>query len=56
MAKQLLETTGDATDAVGRRVGYEDAAYFRRLFKRRAGIAPPRYRPRFQPIGKAKSE
>jgi AraC-like DNA-binding protein len=31
-------------------VGYDDPAFFRRLFKRRTGITPSRYRQRFQSI------
>jgi transcriptional regulator GlxA family with amidase domain len=49
-AKQLLETTNEPTDAVADAVGYEDPAFFRRLFKRRAGVTPARYRRRFQAI------
>lgn len=30
------------------RVGYEDAAFFRRLFKRVTGMAPGAYRKRFR--------
>lgn len=55
-AKQLLETTGDPTESIGFQVGYEDPAYFRRLFKRRAGITPSRYRQRFQAIGKVRED
>lgn len=47
-AKQLLETSSAATDEIGRRIGYEDPAFFRRLFKRRTGVTPGRYRQRFQ--------
>lgn len=47
-AKHLLETTGEATDGVARRVGYDDPAFFRRLFKRRTGVTPARYRQRFR--------
>lgn len=53
-AKQLLETTGDPTESIGFQVGYEDPAYFRRLFKRRAGITPSRYRQRFQAVGRVR--
>jgi transcriptional regulator GlxA family with amidase domain len=49
-AKQLLETTDQPTDAVAAEVGYEDPAFFRRLFKRTAGITPARYRQRFARI------
>jgi transcriptional regulator GlxA family with amidase domain len=48
-AKQMLETSTLAVDAVGREVGYEDAASFRRLFQRLAGMAPSDYRRKFQP-------
>lgn len=50
-AKQLLETTHEPAEAVARRVGYEDVAFFRRLFKRRTGVTPARYRQRFGAIG-----
>lgn len=49
-AKQLLETTGMSTDAIAHQVGYDDPAFFRRLFKRRTGITPARYRQRFRSI------
>lgn len=49
-AKQLLETTADTTDDIALAVGYEDPAFFRRLFKRRTGVTPARYRKRFQAI------
>jgi AraC-like DNA-binding protein len=32
---------------VGRTVGYEDAAFFRALFRRHTGLAPAAYRRRF---------
>lgn len=51
-AKELLETTGEPVEAVGRAVGYEDASFFRRLFKRQSGVTPVRYRQRFQAIGR----
>ncbi|MEU1282038.1 AraC family transcriptional regulator [Streptomyces sp. NPDC005805] len=43
-AKELLATTGLPVAAVARRVGYEDPAYFSRLFTRRVGLAPVRFR------------
>lgn len=46
-AKQYLETEELGVDEIGRRVGYEDPAYFRRLFKRKTGLTPARYRRRF---------
>ena len=54
-AKQMLETTGEATDSVAAAVGYEDPAFFRRLFKRRTGMTPARYRQRFRPIVRRRS-
>ncbi|BCH34430.1 AraC family transcriptional regulator [Mesorhizobium sp. L-8-10] len=47
-AKQILETTGEPTDGVAHMVGYDDPAFFRRLFKRRTGVTPARYRQRFR--------
>lgn len=49
-ARQFLETTREPTDAVAQAVGYEDPAFFRRLFKRRTGMSPARYRQRFQAV------
>jgi transcriptional regulator GlxA family with amidase domain len=46
-AKLLLEGTGESVEAIARTVGYEDAAFFRRLFKRITGVTPARYRQRF---------
>lgn len=51
-AKQLLESTDQPTDAVALAVGYQDQAFFRRLFKRRTGITPARYRQRFRGIAR----
>jgi transcriptional regulator GlxA family with amidase domain len=47
-AKQMLETGSAPVDAIGREVGYEDAASFRRLFRRLAGMPPGDYRRRFR--------
>jgi transcriptional regulator GlxA family with amidase domain len=49
-AKRLLETTDLAADEIGARVGYADASFFRRLFKRLAGLTPGRYRRLFQRV------
>jgi AraC-like DNA-binding protein len=35
-------------DEISWRVGYEDPAFFRRLFKRTTGLAPSAYRKRFR--------
>lgn len=45
-AKELLAATELPVAAVARRVGYADPAYFSRLFTRRVGIAPVRFRER----------
>jgi transcriptional regulator GlxA family with amidase domain len=50
-AKQLLETTTTAVEQIGRNVGYEDTASFRRMFRRITGLAPGDYRRKFQPPG-----
>ncbi|MGI9352518.1 MAG: AraC family transcriptional regulator [Rhizobiaceae bacterium] len=33
-------------------MGYTDSTYFRRLFRRRTGVTPARYRQRFSVISK----
>lgn len=47
-AKQMLETGTQPVESIGREVGYEDAASFRRLFRRFAGMGPGDYRKRFR--------
>jgi transcriptional regulator GlxA family with amidase domain len=47
-AKRRLEQTEDSVEAVGWHVGYEDPAFFRRLFKRVTGVPPGVYRKRFR--------
>lgn len=49
-AKHLLETTGFPIDQVAIEVGYEDPNFFRRLFKRRVGVTPARYRQKFSKV------
>lgn len=51
-AKQVLETTGLPIEEVAAAVGYEDIAFFRRLFRRRVGLTPAAYRRRFQGVGR----
>jgi AraC-like DNA-binding protein len=36
-------------EQIGHEVGYEDAASFRRLFRKLTGITPGEYRRNFQP-------
>lgn len=45
-AKQMLETDDMAIEEISAAVGYEDPTFFRRLFKRRAGVTPAQYRQR----------
>jgi transcriptional regulator GlxA family with amidase domain len=47
-AKQALETDMVPIEDVAASVGYEDAASFRRVFKRRVGLTPAAYRRKFQ--------
>ena len=49
-AKRLLETTDLPIDAISARAGYEDASFFRRLFKRGTGLTPGQYRRMFRPV------
>ena len=37
-----------SADEISWKVGYEDPAFFRRLFKRVTGLTPGAYRKRFQ--------
>ena len=46
-AKEMLETSVEAIDKIGREVGYEDPASFRRIFKRKVGLTPSIYRRKF---------
>jgi transcriptional regulator GlxA family with amidase domain len=46
-ARRLLEDDHVSVQEVGRTVGYEDAAFFRALFRRHTGLAPAAYRRRF---------
>lgn len=49
-AKQLLEREEVPVEAVAAEVGYADPAAFRRLFNRRVGVSPARYRRRLQDL------
>lgn len=46
-SKHVLETTGLPIEAVANQVGYEDASFFGRLFRRNVGLTPAQYRRRF---------
>lgn len=46
-AKDLLERTDRTVEEIVAAVGYDDSRSFRRLFRRRMGISPKRYRRRY---------
>jgi len=48
-ARHYLENGHRTVQDVGRAVGYEDVAFFRRLFQRHTGASPRDYRARFGP-------
>ena len=49
-AKTLLETEQMPVDDISVAVSYEDASFFRRLFKRLTGLTPSQYRRMFKPV------
>lgn len=53
-AKRLLETRDASIDDISAEVGYEEPAFFRRLFKRLTGLTPGEYRRMFQPLATTK--
>ena len=46
-ARQLLETDFKSVQEICYEVGYDDVPFFRRIFKRYAGLPPKEYRSRF---------
>jgi len=46
-AKQLLEASALPVEAVALEVGYQDASFFGRLFRRKVALTPAQYRRRF---------
>jgi transcriptional regulator GlxA family with amidase domain len=48
--KHLLETTDLPVEEISAEVGYSDASFFRRLFKRLAGLTPVAYRRIFSAV------
>jgi transcriptional regulator GlxA family with amidase domain len=49
-AKRLLESENTAADDIAPIVGYDNPAFFRRLFKRSTGLTPGAYRRMFRPL------
>jgi len=52
-AKRLLETGDSSSDDVARAAGYENPAFFRKLFKRGTGLTAGQYRRMFRPFSDA---
>ena len=52
-AKQMLETTDLSIEAIANEVGYEDAGFFARLFRREVALTPGQYRKRFGAMRRA---
>ena len=50
IAKTLLENGSQSIQAVSYAVGYEDVAFFRKLFRRETGMTPGEYRAKFAGI------
>lgn len=48
-AKRMLESNLSSIQEVSDAVGYQDAAFFRALFQRHAGVSPSVYREKFGP-------
>ena len=46
-AKQMLESDATSIEEISSSVGYDDPASFRRVFKRKVGLTPARYRKKF---------
>ncbi len=52
-AKQMLEAGRDPVEAIANDVGYEDAGFFSRLFRRKVSLTPAEYRKRFGSMRRA---
>jgi transcriptional regulator GlxA family with amidase domain len=52
-AKQMLECDTLPIEAIANEVGYEDAGFFSRLFRRHVNLSPAQYRKRFGAMRKA---
>jgi transcriptional regulator GlxA family with amidase domain len=52
-AKQMLEAGDEPVDAIASAVGYEDAGFFSRLFRREVNLTPAQYRRRFGGLRRA---
>lgn len=52
-SKQMLEAGNAPIEAIANEVGYEDAGFFSRLFRRNVGLTPAQYRKRFGAMRRA---
>lgn len=52
-ARRRLERTSEAVEQIGFAVGYENTAFFRRLFRRTTRLTPGAYRRKFRAQGSA---
>jgi transcriptional regulator GlxA family with amidase domain len=52
-AKQMLESCNQPIEAIANEVGYEDAGFFSRLFRRNVNLTPAQYRKRFGSMRRA---
>lgn len=52
-AKRLLESGSQSADEIAAVVGYDNPAFFRRLFRRSTGLTPGAYRRMFRPLSGA---
>ncbi|WP_229801972.1 helix-turn-helix domain-containing protein [Paramylibacter ulvae] len=55
-AKALLVTTNLQVAEIGYKLGFTDAAYFTRFFRRHEKLAPKQFRQTFTPIWRSRSE
>ena len=55
-AREMLEQGAASIQAVCSKIGYEDVAFFRSLFKRHTGMTPAEYRERFSRMNFAPGE
>ena len=52
-AKHLLESSDNSIENIANEVGYEDAGFFSRLFRRQVSLTPAQYRKRFGSMRRA---
>jgi transcriptional regulator GlxA family with amidase domain len=52
-AKQMLESGSQPIKAIANEIGYEDAGFFSRLFRRKVDLSPAQYRKRFGAMRRA---